>query len=76
MAEELQGNLIGVTCLFCGVHTPLHISARVETSTGVVENSSPRLSIVRCCECGKEASYLAHEIIAFKGMSPGINLAA
>ena len=43
-----------VVCLFCGLHTP------------APENRSPddpRVSIVRCRRCGKEAPYPASSII-------------
>jgi len=67
MVKELEENLTGVTCLFCGVHTPLPISMNRRLSAGT--GASPRLFIVRCCECGKEAAYLAIEIIALEGKS-------
>ncbi len=75
MVEQLEENLTGVTCLFCGLPTPLAVSTNQGTSAGVIANSSPRLFIVRCSECGKEAPYFAHEVVVFKGTSHAMHLA-
>jgi len=48
----------GVTCMFCGLPTPLPPS---------VPSKLSHISIVRCKLCGKEAPYRACDIIEFGG---------
>jgi hypothetical protein len=76
MIEELEQDLTGVICLYCGVHTPLPVSASRGLSTDAIAMSNPPLSIVRCQVCGKEAPYLADEIVVFKGMLKTLRSAA
>ena len=76
MIEELEQDLTGVKCLHCGVHTPLPVSTSRRLSTGAIAMSNPPLSIVRCHGCGKEAPYLADEIVVFKGMLNTLRSAA
>jgi translation initiation factor 2 beta subunit (eIF-2beta)/eIF-5 len=46
-----------VVCLFCGRHTP----ALTRVRTGI--------SLVRCRVCGKEAPYLANEVVTFQPLA-------
>jgi hypothetical protein len=48
-----------VVCLFCGLHTPAHENRSVD---------DPRVSIIRCQRCGKEAPYPSNRIIDVEGM--------
>jgi hypothetical protein len=53
-----------VVCLFCGLLTP------------VPENrfaNNPRISIIRCHRCGKEAPYPADEIVHGQARAAGSN---
>ena len=51
----------GVTCMFCGLPTPVPVSGPSKFSS-----HPPRhISIVRCKLCGKEAPYRACDIIEF-----------
>jgi hypothetical protein len=50
----------GVVCLFCGQSTSLSAQAEQRHSAHPDEC---RASIVRCHQCGKEAMYLAFEIV-------------
>src|SRR5215469_3663465 len=43
-----------VVCLFCGLHTPVPHNRSV---------NDPRVSIIRCRRCGKEAPYPADKIV-------------
>ena len=53
-----------VTCIFCGLPTPVPTSGDSRLSSHV----SPRISIVRCNVCGKEAPYRACDIFEFGEM--------
>ena len=65
----------GVVCIFCGLPTRVQTSGEGTSATHEPRPDLPglelqpvpgrRLSIVRCEICGKEAPYLAHEIIQF-----------
>jgi transcription elongation factor Elf1 len=48
-----------VVCLFCGHHTPVLSVASV-------------ISLVRCRACGKEAPYLAGEIVTFQPLAKSV----
>lgn len=76
MIAELEQELIGVVCLYCGLHTPLPVSKSRRQCTDSLGISNPALSIVRCHSCGKEAPYLADEYVAFKGVPNGLPFAA
>ena len=76
MIEELEQDLTGVVCLHCGVHTPLPVSTSRQLSAAAIRMSNPPVSIVRCHRCGKEAPYLAEEIIVFKGTPKTLRSAA
>jgi hypothetical protein len=70
MIEQLEQELIGVVCLHCGMPTPLPVSTSGGRSCGSnTIKLNPHLSIVRCDGCGKEAPYLADEIIVIRGMN-------
>ena len=55
-----HSNHKGVICLFCGNSTSLSPQAEQRHATRPDE---ARASIVRCRQCGKEAMYLADEIV-------------
>jgi hypothetical protein len=62
MIEEMEKSA-AVICLHCGKHTPLPLPANRERFAGRFAFSYRRLSIVRCFSCGKEAPYLASDVI-------------
>jgi hypothetical protein len=72
MFREITKDLAGVFCLHCGMNTPVHVSADRGPSEGGVTS----ISIIRCQSCGKEAPYLADEIVVFKGISIRAHFAA
>jgi hypothetical protein len=47
-----------VACIFCGLPTPLPASG----PGGSASHVAPRISIVRCLVCGKEAPYRACDV--------------
>jgi len=63
MIEQLEPAIAGVVCLHCGMHTPLSNSTSQERSVQVLARSRPKISLIRCTGCGKEAPYLADEIV-------------
>ena len=63
MTFEPASTLEGVICIFCSTHTPLHTSLAGKKTSLVLTNTKPRLSLVRCQCCGKEAQYRGMEII-------------
>lgn len=68
MIGEQEQDLTGVVCLHCGMHTALSALSGKGPSNGITTAKlNPYLSIVRCHECGKEAPYLAGDIVVFKG---------
>ena len=58
-------NATGIVCLRCGTHMPLPVYMSKEFSSHGVEAMRFPLFIVRCSGCGKEASYLAGEVVVF-----------
>jgi hypothetical protein len=60
--ESNTAALKGVICLFCGAHTPVPPPADTETGREF-DYSTSRYCIVRCYLCGKEAPYLANELL-------------
>jgi hypothetical protein len=49
-----------VVCLFCGAHTSIPADQR---RNGGELSSDYHPWNIRCCVCGKEATYQAHEVI-------------
>ncbi|MBZ5643131.1 MAG: hypothetical protein LAO19_10255 [Acidobacteriia bacterium] len=76
MIEKLEEHVTGVVCLRCGMITPLHVSGAWGSLEGAREEFHFPILIVRCHECGKEASYLADEIVPFKSMANTLHAAA
>jgi hypothetical protein len=76
MIENLEGQVTGVVCLRCGNLTPFQVSGhRAPSGRGSTDLHSP-IAIVRCQRCGKEASYLTSEVVAFKTMTNMLHAAA
>lgn len=73
MIEDLEPAIAGVICLHCGMHTPLPDSKSHEHSANAFTVSPLRtkITLIRCTECGKEAPYLADEIVTI-GRAPAI----
>lgn len=76
MIEELEEHVTGVVCRRCGMLTPLEVSARWRPTDESAKEFHSTLTIVRCRGCGKEDSYLAHEVVAFKTMTNTLHAAA
>ncbi len=76
MIEELEEHVTGVVCLRCGILTPLQVSSHWGPSEGARKEFHSPIAIVRCRGCGKEASYLADEFVAFKTMTNTLHAAA
>jgi hypothetical protein len=51
--NQTAGNRREVVCLFCGLLTPIPESRFAD---------APRVAIIRCHRCGKEAPYPANKI--------------
>jgi ribosomal protein S14 len=60
-----------VTCIFCGLPTPVNTLSRAGLSDRVREVRS-HVRIARCELCGKEAPYFEHEINGFEELAAGI----
>jgi hypothetical protein len=75
MNEQREQNLNGVVCLHCGADTPLPASTRRSLFNGMTI-LTPAVSIVRCHSCGKEAPYLADQIVVIHGLSNALRSAA
>lgn len=69
MIEDLEEHVTGVVCLRCGILTPLHVLSHWGPSQGARKEFHSPITIVRCQGCGKEALYLAGEVVAFKTMT-------
>jgi len=54
----------GVTCIFCGLPTPVRATEQKPAETCPSRPTS-HISIVRCEICGKEAPYLSGEVAEF-----------
>jgi len=67
--QELELEIAGVVCLHCGMETPLSNPVNQRNSSRSSEAPMSKISIVRCALCGKEAPYLADEIVALKRMA-------
>jgi hypothetical protein len=74
MIDEMEENHAGVVCLYCGMHTPLPILMNRRSLTGTFPDSNRRVSIVRCCVCGKEAPYLARDVIVLGEASDTVSV--
>ena len=66
MIEQLEVGITGVVCLHCGMHTPVPNSVSRGNSAPVSTSVRPQISLIRCTGCGKEAPYLADEIVFLK----------
>jgi hypothetical protein len=63
MIEQLEEGTKGVVCLHCGMDTPVTNSLSRGPSARVFTAVRPQISLIRCTGCGKEAPYLADEIV-------------
>ncbi len=52
-----------VNCLHCGMDTTVPESASALTVAGIFSDLEHHITIVRCRSCGKEAPYLASDIV-------------
>ena len=68
MTEEIKDTSNGVVCLYCGKKMPLSTPMKRAIAAAVGSTTHRHVSIVRCTECGKEASYLPSEIVNLNAM--------
>jgi len=54
----------GVICIFCLTRTPLPVSFSDKKTSPMFAEWGPRISLIRCQHCGKEAPYRSIEIIS------------
>jgi hypothetical protein len=73
---ELEDAVTGVVCLHCGLNTPVPSSARRGVSAQGAKKLRPPITLIRCTECGREAPYLANEIVILKNISNVFSFAA
>lgn len=73
---ELEDVITGVVCLHCGLQTPIASSTSQGDSTRVSKTQRSHISIIRCIACGREAPYLADEIVVLKKNSNTVSNAA
>jgi len=66
MTEQMEAEIVGVVCLHCGLNTPVSKTLSGESSTEAPASGRPKISIIRCTECGGEVPYLAEEIAVLK----------
>jgi hypothetical protein len=66
MISQSNSHRGAVMCIFCGLKNLLPESTKQDRSSRVLAGPPPSLSIVRCYGCGKEAIYLAGEVIKLK----------
>jgi len=76
MIEQLEEGITGVVCLHCGMPTSLSNSTSQGRSARVFTTTRPQISLIRCTGCGKEAPYLADEIVVLKRISKFASCAA
>jgi hypothetical protein len=69
MIEKLEAAFTGVVCLHCGMNTPFPNPNSQESSANVLTKPRPSVSLIRCTGCGKEAPYLAEEIVVLERTS-------
>lgn len=69
MTEKLEPAITGVVCLHCGMNTPLPNPNSQGRPANVLTKPRPNVSLIRCTGCGKEAPYLAEEIVILERTS-------
>jgi hypothetical protein len=73
---ELEDAVTGVVCLHCGLNTPVPSYVRRGDSALGAKKMRPPITLIRCNECGREAPYLANEIVVLKNISNIFSFAA
>jgi hypothetical protein len=76
MIEEQEEHVTGVVCVRCGMLTPLKVSTHWGPAEEARKIFHSPIAIVRCHACGKEASYLTSEVVAFKTLTNTLHAAA
>lgn len=61
MTESTREGTAGVVCLHCGILTPVPEHTRSYEGSAVTHR--PQFLVIRCEECGREAPYLADQIV-------------
>jgi len=61
MTEKTREEGAGVVCLHCGILTPM--PQRTRSYSGGAVAHRPQFFVIRCEECGREAPYLADQIV-------------
>jgi hypothetical protein len=76
MIEKLEPQVTGVVCLHCGMQTPFSRFANQGKSASAYAAPLRKVLLIRCSGCGKEAPYLAEEIVVLERFSPAASFAA
>ena len=76
MVEKLEPIVRGVVCLHCGMNTPFPNPTSRGSSANEFAIPKAKVSLIRCTGCGKEAPYLAEEIVVLKKLSHSASYAA
>lgn len=65
-----------VNCLHCGMDTPIPESSSGAKVAGIFSGLEHHITIVRCRSCGKEAPYLATDIVVLTETANAAHLGA
>jgi len=76
MIEKMEPEVRGVVCLHCGMQTPIPNSTSRGSSASPFATPRRKISLIRCTGCGKEAPYLAEEIVVLERFSRVVSYAA
>jgi hypothetical protein len=76
MIEKLEPQVTGVVCLHCGMQTPFSCFANQGKSASAYAAPRRKVLLIRCSGCGKEAPYLAEEIVVLERFSRVASFAA
>jgi hypothetical protein len=64
----------GVVCIFCSTRTPLPVPSDQNRNDAFADRHS-WLTLVRCDWCGKEAQYMADEVVVMQAAAAGASKA-
>lgn len=64
MKQRARGESAGVVCLHGGILTPM--PERTRSYSGGAVAHRPQFFVIRCEECGREAPYLADQIVTLE----------
>jgi len=62
----------GVVCIFCSTRTPLPIPQDQKRRHEAFEDRRSGLTVVRCDWCGREAQYMADEVVVMRASAADV----